>query len=203
MSNKYWWESEELKKNENQGYWWDDGSAASTASNNITNRVNTWLKNHNTYLTNYQSRNAGRKYNYEDAYVKDSGSWLDTISKQKQNFDAEAASILTYMDQYKGYLDADWMQSVRDTLTNGINQQKIILENSQADNKWWSSFKDEEDYKTAQRYDGYNQKYSGLKYEDIQNALGTLEDGTEEKWWLSQTQYDLYQQDNAYQSKSL
>ena len=212
MAEKYWWQKEEQPSssqqsaNQNtssQGYWWQRENLGSTIGNNITNRVNTWLQDHNSYVSNYQKRNAGRKYSYEDSYVKDSGSWLDTVSKQKSAFDEEADSILAYLDQYKGFLDAEWVKSVKDTLTSARSQQSLILENSTKDNEWWSSFADETEYKTAQRYDGYSKKYSGQKYDDIQKALSTLEDGSEEKLWLGQAQYDLYKKDRTYQSKAM
>ena len=104
MAKKYWWEDDEQQDNaqqeKGQRYWWDDDSA-DTVGTNITNRVNTWLKNHNTYISNYNKRYSGRKNSYEDAYVSDSSSWLDTVTKQKSAFDAEADSILAYMDRYK------------------------------------------------------------------------------------------------------
>lgn len=185
MADKYWWEKDDQKtqdqKAENQGYWWEDHSVANTVGSNITDRVNTWLKNHNTYISNYQKRNAGRKYTYEDSYMGDSGSWLDTISKQKSNFDAEADSILAYMDQYSGYLNADWMKSVKDTLTGARKQQSLILDHSTKDNEWWNSFGSEElinaygsaedAYKYYQRDDGYRRKYGGQNYDDLKNAF--------------------------------
>ena len=205
MAEKYWWQNDEQKSsgtnsgtssgtssksNSEQSYWWKNGSVQSTIANNITERVNTWLKNHNNYLSNYQSRYKYRKYDYDDPYVKDSASWLETVSKQKSNFDAEADSILAYMDQYKGYLDAEWEKSIRDTLTSARSQQAAILDYSSKDNEWWSNFKDEEEYKTSGRYYGYNQKYSGQQYDFIKDALMTLGEG-EEKEWLRTFQADL------------
>ena len=209
MSEKYWWQKDEQSSSNTkantksgtsseQGYWWNDGSVAKTIADNITSRVNTWLQNHNNYLSNYQSRYKNRKYNYEDAYVKDSASWLETVSKQKSAFDAEADSILAYMDQYKGYIDADWEKSVRDTLTGARKQQAAILDNTDKDNQWWSNFKDEEEYKTAVRYDGYNQKYSGQKYTDLQKALGILDDGEEKEWLTSYADYVDYDEKSKY-----
>lgn len=202
MANKYWWESEE--EEEKQGYWWDQNSnsdIANTVGTNITNRVNTWLKNHNNYIKNYQYRYKNRKYSYEDAYVSDSGSWLDTVSKQKSNFDAEADSILAYMDQFSGYLDADWMKSVRDTLTGARGQQSSIVESATKDNEWWGSFgsKDmvkqygsaEAAYKTHQRYDGYSKKYNGMTSADLGDLLKDLDDG-EEKDWLTSHKASVY-----------
>ena len=175
----------QTKKNRLEEYRERKGSNSENiyaVASSITERVNTWLQNHNNYIKNYQTRNSGRKYSYEDSYVSDSGSWLDTVSKQKSAFDAEADSILAYMEQFNGYLDADWMKSVRDTLTSARGQQNIVLENTTKDNEWWSSFKDEDEYKTAQRYDGYSNKYKGATSEDIQNALDTVGMGEERDW---------------------
>ena len=162
MAGKYWWEEYEQQKSnakndeqeatqesKSNGYWWDSSNMATTATNNITSRVNTWLKNHNNYITNYQTRNSGRKYNYEDSYMSDSASWLDTVSKQKSNFDAEADAIISYMDQYKDYLDNDWMKSVRDTLNKARTTQGQVLENYTKDNEYWSMFTPNEEQTAA------------------------------------------------------
>ena len=217
--NKYWWRDDKTTstgasgQNQDSGagkYWWRADSA-NTVGENLTNRVNTWLENHNNYITNYQTRNSGRKFNYEDSYVSDSADWLNTISQQKSAFDTEADSILAQLDQYKGYFNDEWVESVRKTLTDARSAQDIILANSTKDNEWWSSFGNEElvnafgsaedAYKYYQRSDGYRQKYAGQKYDDIQKALSTLEDG-EEKDWLTSNQYEFYKDDATYNSKS-
>ena len=172
-----------------------------TVANNIVESVNAWLTKHNAYVYRYKNRYANRKYSYEDAYVSDSGSWLDTVSKQKSNFDAEADSILAYMDQFSGYLDADWMKSVRDTLTSASKQQSRIVEGATKDNEWWSSFGSEdlvkqygsaeEAYKTHQRYDGYSKKYNGMTSADLGDLLKDLDDG-EEKDWLTSHKASVY-----------
>lgn len=167
----------------------------------ITNRVNTWLKNHNTYISNYQTRNSGRKYNYEDSYVSDSADWLNTVSQQKSAFDSEADSILSYMDQHKDYLDADWMAQVRKTLTDARGAQDIVLGNTRKDNEWWSNFGSEdlvkqygsaeEAYKYYQWDDGLKKKYTGATGDDIQKALDSLGVG-EERDWLRTNQGKIF-----------
>ena len=203
MADKNWWE-EEYSSKANPGNWWENdyNSVSSTVSKKITDSVNSWLQSHKNYVTNYQYRTKDRKYNYEDAYVQDSYNWMATVSRQKQDFDKSAESILAYMDQYKGYLDADFVKSVQDTLTSARGQQDIVVGNAKADSKWWSNFADEDEYKTAQRYDGYTKKYTGQKYDDIQKALSLLDDG-EEKDWLIGTQHELYKTDRNYTSKAL
>ena len=184
---------------------------AKTASENITNRVNNWLNNHNSYISNYKYRYGNRKEGYENDYVSDSGSWLDTVTKQKSAFDSEADSILSYMDQYKDYFNEDWMKSVRDTLTSAREQQKNVITGATKDNEYWSSFGNEElvkifgsaeeAYKYYQRDDGYWKHYGSLTADEIIKTLNELEDG-EEKDWLTHNQYDLYKNDPNYSSKA-
>lgn len=192
MAEKYWWLNDSQQDNGSQKkkYWWLQDSA-DKAGAKITDRVNTWLKNHNTYISNYQKRTSGRKYSYEDSYVGDSANWLSTISQQKSNFDAEADSILSYMDLYKDHLDKDWMAKVRDTLSSARLDQGKIFDYATKDNEWWSSFADEDQYNTYQRYDSYSKKYSGLSAEDLEWASSFLEDG-EEKNWLTSYMAPMY-----------
>ena len=188
--------------NQSSGGWRDQlrSSATSVAANEITSRVNTWLQNHNNYISSYQNRYSSRKYTYDDPYVSDSASWLDTITKQKSEYDAEADSILSYMDQYSDYLDEDWMKSVREKLTSARGTQSQIIEASTKDNEYWSSFGSEdllkeygtaEDaYKTHQRYDGYSKKYDGKTSEELYEIIDSMDDG-EEKKWLSSKAYSV------------
>lgn len=171
-----------------------DGIASS-----ISERTNTWLKNHRNYLTNYNYRYSGRKGTYEDSYVSDASDWLSTISKQKENFDKEASSILSMLDEYGDYLNADWTDSIRSALTTASSQQADILSAATGDSEYWSSFGSdelikefgsaEEAYKYYQRDDGYQKKYNGKTYDELHAAMEALEDG-EEKAWLSNYQYE-------------
>ena len=163
---------------------------AGNVAKSLSDRVNTWMQNHNNYIQNYQTRYSGRKFNYEDAYVKDSKDWLDTVNKQRLNFQAEADNILSYLDQYKGYLDSEYVSQIQKTLTDSLQQQKSISAVASQDNDWWSNFRDEQKYQTAGRYDGYQKKYSGKEYDDIQKAIEALDDG-EEKEWLRIYQGDI------------
>ena len=209
---KYWWEDDSQKddtqKNQGKSYWWEDGSIANTVGKNISDRVNTWLENHNNYISNYQNRYSVRKGNLEDNYVKDSEGWLNVISKQKENFDAEADSILSYLEQNKSYLDSEWAEKVRSTLTSARANQKSIIDAATKDHEYWSSFGSEElvskygsaedAYKYYQRSDGYQKKYEGLNSEDLKWASGFLEDGEEKEWLNSYTASVDYNEKSQY-----
>ena len=188
---------------ERSGGWRDHSKydVGSAVGSNVINKVNKWLNSHSTYVSDYQKRNSGRKYSYEDSYVSDSGEWLEKARKQKSDYDTEADEILSYINQYKSYLDADWVSEITRTISGARSNQNKIIEAYTKDNEWWSNFKDETEYQTAGRYDGYNKKYSGQKRDDIQKALETLEDG-EEKYWLQEYQYKLYEDDPEYTSKA-
>ena len=164
----------------------------SLVSNKISRQVSTWLNDHSNYVSGYKDRFSGRKFNYEDDYVSDSGDWLKTVTQQKDNFKAEAESILSYMDQYKNYLDADWMKSVRETLIAGTKQHQQIVEGAAKDNEWWNTFNDqnkywkygsaEEGYKSEQRKAGYEKTYQGMTSEEISDVISKLDVGEERDW---------------------
>ena len=178
-SNKYWWRDEADTGNEQSGqqsskdkYWWRDEDYYSYRSNqvgrDVSNRVNTWLENHNSYISDYQNRYSGRKGNYEDAYVSDAGSWLDTVKQRKAEYDAEADSILQYIEQNKSLLDKDWIKKVTDTITGARSQQGSIVDIATQDNDWWSNFAPNEEQAAA-----------GYTAEQIYNA-----------WQADRKQYD-------------
>ena len=126
---------------------WRSYSSLNTTSivgDNIVNRVNSWLKNHNSYISDYQKRYSSRKGNYEDAYVSDSAEWLNNARQRKATLNEEADAILSYMDQYKGYLDEKWMKEIRQSILSAKGTQGQILYAASNDNKYWSSFGTEE-----------------------------------------------------------
>ncbi len=122
--------------------------------------------------------------------------------KAQEDLDYRYNVISRWLENNRSNLREDSYRSLSDLLDSYSNDSKAILDSFDQAAKYYSQWETEEDYNTAVRYDGYNKKWSGQKYNDIQKALSTLEDG-EEKDWLSYYQYDLYQKDKEYQSKSL
>ena len=203
-SKKYWWEED--SEQSSSGLWWDDGTTAKTIGSNVSNRVNEWLNSHNSYISSYKDRYSGRKYSYEDAFVSDSGSYLDSLQQQYAGLDEERNSILSYLDQYSGYLDAKWVKEVRDALTSASNTQSQILSGAKSDHEWWSSFGSDEmvqkygsaedAYKYHQRTDGYYKTHQGKTYDELDEILKSMEDG-EEKEWLESYAFDVLTLDEA------
>ena len=179
---------------ERSGGWRDHSKydVSSAVGNNVINKVNKWLNNHSAYVSDYQKRNSGRKYSYEDSYVSDSGDWLEKAKKQKSDYDTEADEILSYIDKYKGYLDDDWVAEIKSTISGARSNQNKIIEAYTKDNEWWNSFGSEdlikeygsaEDaYKYYQMDDRNRKTYSGMSSTEISDILEKLEDGAEKDW---------------------
>ena len=158
MAKKYWWEEDENQttnqtqaeqkpqNQEKKTYWWEPESVAATIGGDIASQVNAWIERNNAYLSDYQKRFSGRKYNYDDAYVSDSASWLDSFKEQGKSLNKDAQSILDYVDQYKDYLDADWVDSVTSTLNSTRQHYWDLLNGAKDDNKYWSQWETEDDY---------------------------------------------------------
>ena len=203
---KYWWQKDTTSSNgqsntqsnvesDDRGsekrYWWNDGSIGTAAGSNIVDRVNGLLGKHSNYVSDYQNRNSGRKYNLEDSYMGDHATWLESATSSKNAMYEEADNILSYIDRFGKYLDPDWVKEVKNTIAKVKTDQDSILGAYKKDSEYWSSFKDEDEYKTAQRYDGYKNKYANSTFDEIKAAIETLEDG-EEKDWLAYNQAALY-----------
>ena len=116
---------------------------------NVANRVNSFINSYNTLLSDYQKRYSGRKNTYEDAYVSDSASYLDSISKQNSDFKTEYQSILSELDQYSSYLNPEWVESTKKALADGVNNHNKIVEIAKQDNDYWSTFNPNEEQKAA------------------------------------------------------
>ena len=161
MAKKYWWEEDESQTTtqkqtqagqqpQNQGkktYWWEPESVATTIGGDIVSKVNSWIEKNKSYFSDYQNRFSGRKGNYEDAYVSDSASWMESFKEQGKNLNKDAQDIIAYVDQYKDYLDADWVDNVKSTLNSTRQQYWDLLNGAKNDNKYWSKWESEDDYK--------------------------------------------------------
>ena len=179
-----------------------------SVAKSIYDRANTWLENHNNYLANYNERYSGRTGTFDDKYVADAEEWTATVYQQRYNFEREANNIVSMLDRYSDYLDADWVNTLKSTLESAQKQQVQVSNYVRDDGKYWSQFADENEYGQYQAYyqqqkrlEGYQNKYAGKSYDEIQAAIGMLDDG-EEKQWLSQYQFDLLRGNEDFSDKA-
>ena len=168
-----------------------------TVGKEISNRVNTWLTNNKNYISNAQHRfNANNT-----SFRTDASDWLTTVTSQRENFQKEAESIKSVLTQYKDFFGEDYVSSVFKALDGNLKAQESVLDASTKDVEYWSQWASEDEYYTAQRILGYQNKYDGKSYEEIVAALGKLNDG-EEKEWLNSHRYDYVKNSPDYENNS-
>lgn len=126
-----------------------DKTSANAGS--IIDRLNTWYKNSNNFMSNYQTRFSGLKGTYEDAYDSGISDWLSTVTEQKSRFDAEAESILTYLSANRDLFDEEWLNTTVTNLDYTRKQQDDILKHTEEINKHWSQWESEDAYKRYQK----------------------------------------------------
>ena len=114
-----------------------------SVASDIVNRVNTWLKNNESFVTEAQNRFSGDNTTYRS----DASDWLSTATTWNSNFDKEATSIKSYMDQNKDILGDEFIKTVTDALGGNLKVQGDILSASTEDMNFWSNWDSEDAYK--------------------------------------------------------
>ena len=170
---------------------------AETIGKEISNRVNTWLTNNNNYISNAQNRFSGNNTSYRT----DSSDWLTVVTTQRENFQKEADNIKSVLTQYKDFFGQDYVDSVFEALDGNLKAQQNVLDAATKDVEYWSQWASPDEYYTAQRILGYQNKYDGKSYEEIVAELGKLNDG-EEKEWLNAHKYDYIKNSPDYENTS-
>ena len=153
-------------------------------SDNLTSRINTWIESSNNYIANYQNRLGGRTGTYKDSYVSDAAHWMSRVDAQRRALDREAESIKKTLSQYGDYFNSDWLDEVTSIFDNGKKTHESIVSAATSDRDYWAQW-DEESYGKWQRESGYADKYKGKKYDELNEILGKLDEGTDEYTWLS------------------
>ena len=123
----------------------------STVSSELTSRIDTWFKNNENYINNYNSRFSGVTGSYTDPYDSGIKDWERTVKRQNLNFYAEAASIKSIIEENKDYLNPDWANEVLSSFDNALKVQRDIVNNSSERVKYFSNWDSEESYKRYQK----------------------------------------------------
>ena len=158
-----------------------------TAANadSIVDRLNTWYKNNNVFMSNYKDRVSNVTGSYNDPYDAGTSDWLATVTEQKSRFDAEADSILSYLSANRDLFDEEWLNATVTNLDLTRKQQDAILKDTEGYNKYWSQWDSEDAYKRYQKISSI----SDMSSEQIKKYLNgsdpvafTTDDGQEVTW---------------------
>ena len=136
--------------------------------------------------------NTGSKYffgNAEDAYDK-----MDWGNSSRANRDVKNAwedmeyrrKVLNrWLELNKDSFEADDYRSFKEGLDSFGKSALSIVDTFDQARKHYSQWGSQDEYDTALRYYGYQQKYQGNSYSHLNSILSNLPDG-EEKEWLAQ-----------------
>ena len=121
------------------------------AGKDISNRINTWFKNNENFVSNYNYRFKGFTGSYNDPYDSTINDWISSVTPQKSNFDQEANNIISWLDTYGDYVGGrEWADSVKNALRSAGTQQSEILKNASEYSKYWSQWESSDAYKRYQ-----------------------------------------------------
>ena len=118
----------------------------SAVSSELTTRIDTWFKNNENYINNYTNRFSGVTGSHTDPYDSDISNWISTVTTQKSNFDTEAASIKSIIEENKDYLNSDWVNEVFSAFDSASKVQSDIINASNSFGEYWSQWESADAY---------------------------------------------------------
>ena len=114
-----------------------------------------------------------------------SNSIYESRKKTYGDLRKRSYEISRYLEDNRDKFDEETYKSLKDYLDAFDSASSQSIHSFYRNNEFISQFDNEDDYQTALRHQGYQKKYQGKNYTQIQDILGNMADG-EEKSWLSQ-----------------
>lgn len=156
-------------------------------ANGIVDRLNTWYKNNNNFMSNYQARFSGLSGTYDDPYDAGISDWYSAVAEQKSRFDAEANSIMSYLSANRDLFDEEWLNATVTNLDYARKQQDSVLKATEGYSQYWSQWDSEDAYKRYQKI----ASIADMTSEQIKKYLGKddpvayIDDNGKEVTWDS------------------
>ena len=132
---------------------------------------------------------------------KSATSGNNPLGDTSQDLMFRSAMVRSYLNANKDQLEEKFFHGFMSQLDDIDRYQREIDKAYASAKKFYSQWDTEEDYNTAQREYGYQKKYDGKSYEDIQSLLNDMEDG-EEKNWLNSHKYEMVKSSADYDERS-
>jgi Ni,Fe-hydrogenase III component G len=155
-----------------------------------SNYINTFITDANNFLSSTQS-------DYGKVKWSNASSVYDTRYKTWQNLTARSASISNWLSANKSRLDKETYDSLSSAINGFRSEAAQSMTYFKRSQDTMSKYKSEEEYNTAVKQYGWQQKYQGKGYFSLQEMLGDLEEGSEEYNWLSNYSMSVITPDEA------
>lgn len=141
---------------------------------------------------------------YIDTFLTFSNRFFDSVSKNAITYDTATRTMESLNKRYDTI--QGWLYKNRNNLDqetyNSVSSAFDGLKSSLDSAKdYYSQWESDEDYQTSLRQFGYQQKYQGKGFDQIQALLADMEDG-EEKDWLASHKYGFLRNAEDFAEKS-
>ena len=148
--------------------------------------IKSFFDDASSYMSDSQKELEGMDWKSYNSYYS-----RDKRYGKTQDLGYRAGLINYYLENSKDRLDTDTYSTLSKALSDyqgGFSQLDDAYDQY---GKYFSQWGSDDEYQTAVRYDGYNKKYTGKSYQDLNKVYDTLEDG-EEKDWLQAYKSGVY-----------
>lgn len=159
---------------------WEEVSANKFVMS-LSDRLNNYSTSVDELNNSYKTRFFDENGNFNNTYRNDATDAKNTYYSSKLELEKEAKDIISGLEKYGKYLDADTIESVRKYLTGSYDSLNGIMEVYAKDSEYNSQWENEEAYKRDMNNYQYAQKYANATYADLQVAKKSAQ-GAELDW---------------------
>ena len=114
--------------------------------NDISERVNTWVRNNEQYVNDYNDRIS--QMQTDKSYRADAYDWASSMVERNSSFKTEADEIKRILDEYGPLFNEDYVSSITQALNDNLELQDKIVTGSVDYFNYWNSWKTEDNYNT-------------------------------------------------------
>ena len=113
----------------------------------LNSSLKSWKEKNNRVFIDFQGR--FKEGNYpENTYRSDASDWYTDFSTRTSELQSEADDIKYWIEQYKDYLDEDFVSSVTQAFNSNIGQYSGMVKFASDDQDYWSNWETEDAYNT-------------------------------------------------------
>ena len=148
--------------------------------------IKSFFDDASSYMSDSQKELEGMDWKSYNSYYS-----RDKRYGKTQDLGYRAGLINYYLENSKDRLDTDTYSTLSKALSDYQGGFSQVDDAYDQYGKYFSQWGSDDEYQTSVRYDGYNKKYTGKSYQDLNKVYDTLEDG-EEKDWLQAYKSGVY-----------
>ena len=116
----------------------------SPAVYDLNQKYQSWATGYNDMIATFKDRFSGRKFNYEEGYLGETGSWLQEYEKRRAKLDRQANDLRGSL--MGSDLGEDTVAAILAEIDSASANEDKMLAQYQSLNKYYSQFADEADW---------------------------------------------------------